>query len=293
MAQACLVDDHGDNAATNSIITQETRRWWYHTTHVQAAAMFRLPYVWGGWIATVLLCGRVAHAHVTARAESPVDAGSYVKYDFRLPHGCGNQATNRLEITLPHGIMSATPQSVSGWDVNVETRELSAQEQYVSHGNVITTAPTKIIYDAVTEDDHLDSDQYLDFGIVMRFSCSIADEELATLWNDRPTLWFPSVQQCVEGGVYEWVGVGTTDETWALLQPHPAPYVHVHSWESCLSGEPGSFTFAGERLDASMQSRTGGVVDEDYVQEQIERVFESLSGRIEALEEQVAQCSCS
>lgn len=247
----------------------------------------------------LFLCGlfflriRATWAHVTIQAESPVAANEYVKYDFRIPHGCMGDSTNRFEIGLPQGVLSATPESVPGWEATVETRELSGDEQYVSHGSVVTTAPSKIIYEAESTEDHLEGDQYLDFGVVMRLSCDISDEERATMWTGRPTLWFPIVQQCVAGGVNEWVGIGKADEEWALLEPSPSPYVHVESWESCLNSEPKSFKFAGSSLDADMQGPSSVSASVDYVQEQIDAIYENLNAKIAELESRVAQCSCS
>jgi uncharacterized protein YcnI len=56
-------------------------------------------------VLAALLCASPAAAHVTIDPPQ-AQANGYMRAAFRVPHGCGQQATIRVTVTLPEGAMT-------------------------------------------------------------------------------------------------------------------------------------------------------------------------------------------
>lgn len=147
-----------------------------------------------------------ALAHVTANPDKAI-AGSYFQTSFRISHGCGASATKSVRIKIPEGVLSVRPQFKPGWDVDVSKHKLE-QPIISGHGTTIDEA----VDDVVWRGNTLPSDQYDDFGLVMKLPDT-----------GEKTLWFPVIQEC-ESGENNWVEIPTTVQQWHSLNK-PAPFV--------------------------------------------------------------------
>ena len=83
----------------------------------------------------------LASSHVTLNPDFGAFSGGYFHTTLRVPHGADGMHTTRLEIDVPHGVLVAKPEVPDDWTATVETRELSINERYTSHGVTKTTAP--------------------------------------------------------------------------------------------------------------------------------------------------------
>lgn len=160
-------------------------------------------------IATALLgvFATPAFAHVTA---NPNQASSeFFKTDFRIGHGCEGSATTEVRVQVPDGVLSASPQEIAGWEIEVVTGPLA--KPYESHGETIAEGPREIAWrGGPLPDGHMQ-----EFGMSLRLSQDL----------DGQAVYFPVVQTC-EQGAHRWIEIPASVEQWGDLE-EPAPYVEV------------------------------------------------------------------
>jgi uncharacterized protein YcnI len=155
--------------------------------------MKKLLIVAGAALAVVLGVAGPASAHVVPSVtEAP--AGSYTTFTLFVGHGCeDDSATNQLEVQIPDGIESVTPQAIPGWEATVDDG---------ADGLVVTWAGGPLPHD-----------QFLQFGLSVQMP-------------DTPgeTLLFPTIQTCEGGASTAWI-----EETpeGGEEPEHPAPAIAV------------------------------------------------------------------
>jgi uncharacterized protein YcnI len=149
----------------------------------------------------ILLAAAPASAHVTL-APATARAGSYVKVDFRVPHGCDGSATIRLTVRIPDGVASVKPQPKPGWTLTI-AREKPASP--AEDGHVATGRVTEVTWSG----GRLLDANFDEFGLFMKVP-------------NRPdtVLYFPAIQAC-EHGVRRWI------DTMAHSS-HAQPHGHGH-----------------------------------------------------------------
>ena len=102
----------------------------------------------GAAVVVVLGVAGPASAHVTPSVtEAP--AGSFQAITFRIGHGCEGDGgdTDKVEIQMPDGVATATPQALPGWEASVD-----------DSGPVVVTF----------EGGPLPHDQYLEYGVALQ-----------------------------------------------------------------------------------------------------------------------------
>jgi periplasmic copper chaperone A len=159
-----------------------------------------------GGLLTALVAAPAA-AHVTVDPSSTA-AGAYALLDVRVPHGCDGEATAKVEVRIPDGVVSVKPEQVPGWAVSTEIGEYD--EPIELHGSPVTEGVRVVAWTAEAGQE-LPDDLYRDFGLSVR----LPDAE-------GETLVFPAVQTCVDGNEAAWIE--TSDDPDAELD-HPAPTV--------------------------------------------------------------------
>ncbi len=127
-----------------------------------------------GAVLLVLVSAGPASAHVvTDITEAP--AGGFAAIRFRIGHGCEGEGgdTDKVEIQMPEGVESATPEAIPGWEATVD-----------DSGPVVVTF----------EGGPLPHDEFLDFGVSLQMP-------------DTPgeTALFPTIQTCVSGEEIAWI----------------------------------------------------------------------------------------
>lgn len=230
---------------------------------------------------STLLLALLAHsaqhaaAHVTLSPNYGAASGNYFVFDVKIPHGMTGKDTTKIEITVPHGVLSVKPEAVYGWDIETEERDVIP---YMSHGTAVTKGPAKITYTARCDDpngngdtcnnpDHggLDNDHLMMLSMQIKLGCDFGVDKDnvgtndATVWQDQHTIWWPVAQWASTEGTndgngegtahMDWLGVAQGSESWQTHNgPKPSPYLFIYSDEKCTPPEnSGSDTPVGMR----------------------------------------------
>lgn len=148
----------------------------------------KIPFIRATSLVVAVFNVAPAAAHVTL-AQDSAPAGSYYTAVFRVGHGCDGSPTERLEVSIPEGIMSAKPMPKAGWDLSTLRGRL--KQPYQSHGKTITEDVNMVVW----EDGSLPDDFYDEFVIRMRlpesagpyyFTITQVCEEGRLDWDERP-----------------------------------------------------------------------------------------------------------
>lgn len=123
-----------------------------------------------------------AHVSIDPPQAAPL---AYVRAALRVPHGCGDAATTRIEVRLPEGLTGARPMPKPGWNLVLTPREAGTAP--AGHGAVRDLAAI------AWEGGRLANEHYDEF--VLRFRVPDRANE---------TLWFAVRQDCEGGRSVDW-----------------------------------------------------------------------------------------
>jgi uncharacterized protein YcnI len=104
---------------------------------------------------------------------------------FRVGHGCGDEATTAMRISIPAGFNGAQPMPKAGWTVSTKIGPLAAP--YESHGKKYTEGVLEISWTAKSPENALPAAYYDEF--VLR----------GTTPAKAGPLWFKVLQSCAKG----------------------------------------------------------------------------------------------
>jgi uncharacterized protein YcnI len=184
--------------------------------------------------AGLLLMAGPAAAHIEPTIER-APAGSYTTFSLQVPHGCGEGGTDKLEVKIPDGVTSVTPEAVPGWTVTRTTAALNPPVDDGEGGKI--TERTETITWAGGPLAH---DQLLLFGLSVKMP-------------DTPgkRVSFPVIQSCDNGQETDWIEIPTEGED----EPeHPAPTIEL----TAASGDHHSDDEAVAASDDSGSDDDGG-----------------------------------
>jgi uncharacterized protein YcnI len=134
--------------------------------------------------ACALCLGNSSFAHVVLQ-DSAAAAGSSYRAAFRVGHGCGDEATTAMRITIPAGFNGAQPMPKAGWTVSTKIGPLAAP--FDSHGKKYTEGVLEISWTANGPENALPAAYYDEF--VLR----------GTTPAKPGPLWFKVLQSCAKG----------------------------------------------------------------------------------------------
>jgi uncharacterized protein YcnI len=149
-----------------------------------------------------------ALAHATF-AESEVVQGETARLTLRVPHGCGDEATLRVRIQIPEGLIAAQPMVKAGW--TLETVTGPYQNTYELYGNTVTEGVREIIWSG-----ELPSDYYDEFVFRARVTERLPVDQM---------LYIPAIQECANG-TERWIEVPAAGQDSHDLE-EPAPGVLI------------------------------------------------------------------
>jgi hypothetical protein len=152
-----------------------------------------------------LVVAAPALGHVTVPDGSAIPSGGSSVIHLRVPHGCDGAATDTIEVQLPDGIVSAKPEYVPGWTLEVEMVESAPYDEF---GTTRTERVGVIRWSGGDLPDHA----FYDFGIRATF-----------LLDPGTTVAIPVVQRCGDAET-AWI------EPVVEGQPepeHPAPTITI------------------------------------------------------------------
>lgn len=152
--------------------------------------------------------GTSAMAHATLeQQEAKVD--SFYKGVMRIGHGCGDQATLKLRISIPEGVVSVKPMPKAGWTLETVTGAYTGSYEY--YGKTLTEGVREIIWTGELQGAHYDE-------FIFRAKLH------GTLDADQ-MIHFPTVQECADGE-NAWVEIPAEGQDPHALK-RPAPGLHL------------------------------------------------------------------
>lgn len=169
-----------------------------------------------------------ARAHVVA---DPAQAqpGSYFRTALRVGHGCDGQATTAIRVRFPAGIVSASPQAKTGWQIGIERRKLE-RPVAGAHGKMTDSEVSAVSW----SHGILPADQFDDFGLVVVIP-----------QTPGAKLWLPVEQTCTESTV-NWDQIPAEGQSPHALA-HPAALIQVAD----SSGAPMQMPMDHSQMDHS------------------------------------------
>lgn len=176
-----------------------------------------------------------AAAHVTVQPGEAI-AGSYARFDFRVPNESDEASTIRLEANFPEDapLPSVRTIDVPGWTAEIETRELDTPVEV--HGREIGEAVSKITWTADSEEDGVAPGEFAEFGVS------------AGPLPDEGVLIFKVIQIYSDGSESAWIDEPTDDGT----EPaEPAPILTI------VPGGDGHGAPAGDAADSEGDTAAG------------------------------------
>lgn len=140
-------------------------------------------------LAVASLTPIAATAHATLEVQT-AEIGSFYKGVMRIGHGCEGQATLRVDITIPEGVIAVKPMPKAGWTLTTGQGDYANSYDY--YGKTLTSGVTTLTWEGSLEDAHYDE---------FTFRGKLAGD-----WKDGTAIYFPTVQTCADGN-RSWVNI--------------------------------------------------------------------------------------
>lgn len=140
--------------------------------------LFRL-----GLAAIALVAATPAFAHVSLE-QGQAAVGSTYKAVLRVPHGCDGNATVKIRVQIPEGVLSVKPMPKAGWETT--TVKGPYKQSYELWGAKVTEGVTEITWAG----GNLPDDFYDEFVFRGTLSDTLKPET---------KLFFPVIQTCSTG----------------------------------------------------------------------------------------------
>ncbi|MFV0332978.1 MAG: YcnI family protein [Tropicimonas sp.] len=149
-----------------------------------------------------------APAHATFEQKEAVQ-GARTKLTIRIGHGCGEEATLRVRVAIPEGMIRVQAGVHPGW--TVETIDGAYAKSYEDRGATLTEGVKEIVWEG-----ELPSGLYDEFIFRAVFSDQLPAGE---------PVYIPIVQECANGA-QRWIEIPAEGQSSRDL-PKPAPSVMV------------------------------------------------------------------
>lgn len=140
-------------------------------------------------LVTGLLVSSAAMAH-TSLVESEIKQGVASRLTMSVPHGCGSEATLRLRVRIPEGLVAVKPQPKAGWALEVVTGAYETPQKLGE--TILTEGVLELIWEGNLPDAYFDE-----------FAFRGAVTEAVEVGS---MLYIPAVQECATG-VERWIEI--------------------------------------------------------------------------------------
>ncbi|MEM9707310.1 MAG: DUF1775 domain-containing protein [Pseudomonadota bacterium] len=148
-----------------------------------------------------------ALAHATLETKETTMESTY-KGVMRIGHGCEGEATLKVRITIPEGVINVKPMPKPGWTLDIAEGPYAKTYEYYG---ARSAGVKEIIWTGELLDTHYDE---------FVFRGRITDS-----FDEGQMVYFPTVQECANGNK-EWVEIPVAGQ-----DPHdldrPAPGLHL------------------------------------------------------------------
>jgi uncharacterized protein YcnI len=147
-------------------------------------------------------------AHATLEvAEAP--SGSYYKAVIRVGHGCDGEATQKLRVEVPDGMVFAKPMPKAGWELEVTEGDYAVPVD--NHGTAVTSGVKQIVWTGSLDDAYYD-----EFVFRAKIDSAVAEDS---------KLYIKVVQECANGTA-NWDEIPAEGQSADDLEG-PAPFITV------------------------------------------------------------------
>jgi uncharacterized protein YcnI len=158
---------------------------------------------------TLALATSAASAHVTlAVQQAPV--GSFYKAIFRVPHGCDGQATLKVRVRIPAGVIAVKPQPKPGWTLSTVTGPYPKPVAFM-HGQTLAEGVKEVDWSG-----RLPDDEYDEFAVFAYLSDTL---------KPGTRLYWPTVQECGKAAD-RWIEIPAAGQSPHSVD-HPAPSLEL------------------------------------------------------------------
>lgn len=158
-------------------------------------------------LAALALAAPPAQAHATLDVRE-IAQNSWQRVAVRIPHGCEGEATLRVRVAIPDGVVGVRPMPKAGWTL---TTVQGPHAPYTSHGRTIAEGVREIVWEGELPDGFYD-----EFVFMARFTDALPA-------NER--LFVPVVQECASAAE-RWIEIPAPGQSSHDLA-HPAPGVMI------------------------------------------------------------------
>ncbi|KAF9407301.1 hypothetical protein BGZ94_002757 [Podila epigama] len=139
-------------------------------------------------VVSTLLVATSVQAHVTANP-SVGTANAYFQTNFRVPHGCDGNATDRVIVEIPKGVTAVKPKATVPWTTTINMVPLDPP--VVTPTGTVNTTVGSITWAG----GNLPDNMYEDFGLQFKLPATTG-----------PLYWMIN-QHCVNGEWNNWTGI--------------------------------------------------------------------------------------
>lgn len=158
-------------------------------------------------LALLPLAAPLAFAHATLDL-TEIAQGSYARVAVRVPHGCDGQATLRVRVAIPDGVVGVKPMPKAGWNLSTVIGPI---KPYTNHGQEITEGVKEIVWEGELPDAWFD-----EFVFQGQFTDALPADQMLPV---------PVVQECATGSV-RWIEVPAEGQDAHDLR-FPAPRLKI------------------------------------------------------------------
>lgn len=157
--------------------------------------------------ATSLATFATAHAGLV---ETDAKQGVASRFTLMIPHGCGSEATLRVRVRIPAGVVAVKPMPKADWDLEALSGPYETPQTL--SGSTLTEGVVEIIWSGTLPDAYYDE-------FVFRATIS-EDTEVGSM------IYFPTVQECATG-VERWIELPKAGHDGHHHLDKPAPGLKV------------------------------------------------------------------
>lgn len=243
-------------------------------------------------------------AHITMNPNYGGGSGGYFFTQMKVPHGEAGMHTTQLVMDVPRGVSAVRPEAPPAWNVTVISYTLPEEEQYMSHGRPVTTAPDKVIWQATTPEAALYTDHLMMIGLQLKLGCSYRDAVNTdysgsnSIWQGQRTLWFKVAQHSSHDDTLAiskssfWSGAladdPATDGSPAWNPPEESglkacPYIFIHAGTRCAIEHSGEAKVGGLRWMGSYVPPEANQGEVRHVQHALELANEAALNAVEGI----------
>lgn len=158
--------------------------------------------------AVLAMAATGAFAHATFE-KGEAQQGAGYKAVLRVPHGCNGEATLKVRIQIPEGVIAVKPMPKAGW--TLETVKGAYEKEYDYFGSKLNEGVKEVVWTGELLDEHYDE---------FVFSARITDA-----FAVGSTVYFPTVQECANGAE-RWIEIPAEGQDAHDLEG-PAPGVKI------------------------------------------------------------------